>query len=155
MELKMAHSIAWRFFRQNPDIEYDDLLSEALVAYCEARNRFDPEKGAKETTLAYTYMVRAVQNYVTKEQEISWNVPLESTPEIAAPLSVPLFEILQEMGTDAQEICRMVLSAPEEYAGFLPKVNRGQIYRELRKRGWAWSKIWRTFNEIKQVLNKN
>lgn len=154
MELDMVHNIAWKFFYRNPHLNYEDLFAEAALAYCEAQNRFDPSRGAKETTLAYTYMKNALIAYIDRANAEYGHRDV-TLVEIAVPFHHPISEVLQEMSTEAQEICQMVLSAPEEYAGFCAKECRGRIYRKLRKRGWTWAKIWKGFDEVKQVLNEN
>lgn len=170
MEINMIHDIAWKFFRQNPDLNYDDLFAEAALAYCEAQNRFDPTRGAKETTMAYAYMKNALIAFVNTANETRGHLPLNEhgylnnqgkengelrEPQVAVPFLPPISELLQEMTEEAKEICQMILDAPEQYAGFLPKDCRGKIYRKLRERGWTWPKIWKGFAEIKQILNEN
>lgn len=159
MEMNLVHSVAWKFWQKNPDLDYEDLLSEAVLAYCEAQKKFDPARGVKETTLAHTYMRNAITAWIRQERKEKNHLSITTEDgqerEFAAPCPPPVSEILQEMSKEAREVCEMILASPEEFAGFPPRVCRGRIYRELRNRGWSWGKIWNSFKEIKGALNEN
>lgn len=159
MEMNLVHSVAWKFWQKNPDLDYEDLLSEAVLAYCEARERFDPSREIKETTLAHTYMKNALAAWVTRERKEGNHLSLTDEEgkekEIPVPWFPPVSELLQEMSTEAQEVCQIILESPEEFAGYLPKICRGHACQKLRDYGWSWGKIWRSFKEIKGALNEN
>jgi len=155
MQEKLIHSIVWKFQKKNPNIPYDELYSEAALAYCEATSRFDPARGIKKTTVAYTYMSRALQNLCnTQYQRENLFQEIEET-SATVPFFPPISELLDGLSEDGQIICHMILSAPEDFIGAPPKMIRGKIYQSLRKAGWSWPNIWAAFAEVKTALNEN
>ena len=159
MEMNLVYSIVWKFWENNKDLEYEDMLSVAFVAYCEALKNYDSKRNTKKTTLACVYMKRAISDWIRKEREQrNLFVPLvdeeENEYEIPVPFVPPISELLEEMGQEAKVICKMILETPLEFAGLPPKICKGKIYKKLRSEGWSWKKIWDSFKEIKGVLNE-
>jgi DNA-directed RNA polymerase specialized sigma subunit len=158
METNLINNLVWKFWNKNPDLEYEDMLSEALVAYYKALRDFDITKGNKKTTLIYTYVKNALITYIVKERQeknhLSLITETGETMEIPVPWCPPISELLNDMGIEAREVCKIILESPLEYVGFLPKVCKGEIYKKLRKQGWSWSRIWKAFTNIKNALNE-
>ena len=50
-DLKMLYKIVWSYINNYPWLDFNDLLSEACIAYLEAEKRFTPERGEKGTFL--------------------------------------------------------------------------------------------------------
>ena len=67
-------------------------------------------------------------------------------------------DILSELSEDAKMVCKVVFETPKDLLNMVinlnqPRgVNKRQIQKHLRKRGWAFNRIWDTFKEISAAL---
>jgi len=68
--LNLIRKLAWTF-AQKTNQEYEELFSEAALAYCEALQTFDPEAGVKATTYAWNCMKNHLINYCKKEYQLT------------------------------------------------------------------------------------
>ena len=160
---KLIYKLSWKFSRTT-GIPFEDLVSEATVAWLSAAERFDPAKGAPST---YAYHV--IHNHLAslaqvslRETTIDDEEKMESTfSSIPSRRPSPHHELefrqlVLSMSKEAQEVCSILFHAPEELSKLakndMPKSIRGALKGSLRSRGWSWPKIWKTFEEIKTAL---
>ena len=156
--LDLIRKIAWSYVRTHPELEFDDLFSEACLACLEARDKFNPERG-KESTFIWAVVKNALINLCTSPTEI---VDKRCTSCIDKMCTSPEEQLIAEeewrylkhLITKIKPICSLVLNSTSPYLPTdKPKTCRGIIIKELRKQGWAWPEIWKSFREIKQVLS--
>lgn len=155
--LDLIRKIAWSYVRTHPELEFDDLFSEACLACLEARDKFNPERG-KESTFIWAVVKNALIDLCTSPTEIvdkrctSCIDKMCTSPEEQLIAEEEWIGILNTLSPKSKQVCSIVLnitSLPVDR----PKTSRGIIIKELRKQGWIWPDIWRSFKEIKQALS--
>ena len=155
--LDLIRKIAWSYVRTHPELEFDDLFSEACLACLEARDKFNPERG-KESTFIWAVVKNALINLCPSPTEIvdkrctSCIDKMCTSPEEQLIAEEEWIGILNTLSPKSKQVCSIVLnitSLPVDR----PKTSRGIIIKELRKQGWIWPDIWRSFKEIKQALS--
>lgn len=154
--LNLIRKITWGFVRDT-GFEFDDLFSEACMVCLETQNKYDPEKG-KETTFIFhvvTNHLRVLTNREslrgTKEQKYIRNHYPSPEEELLAKEEWE--GILRSLSPKSKEIYSLLIDEKEPYLPIdKPKLCRGVIKNELRKRGWSWAEIWNSFRELKEVL---
>jgi RNA polymerase sigma factor (sigma-70 family) len=157
--LDLIRKIAWSYVKGNPGLEFDDLFSEACLACLEAKDTFNPERG-KESTFIWAVVKNALINLCASPTEIvdkRWTSCIDKmypSPEEQLIAEEEWGYILNTLSPKSKQICSLVLDRTSPYLPTdKPKTCRGIIIKELRKRGWAWPEIWKSFREIKQVLS--
>ncbi len=157
--LDLIRKITWSYVKGNPGLEFDDLFSEACLACLEARDKFNPERG-KESTFIWAVVKNALINLCTSPAGIvdkrytSCINKMCTSPEEQLVVKEEWRSILSSLSPKSRQVCSLVLNRTSPYLPTdKPKTCRGIIIKELRKRGWAWPEIWKSFREIKQVLS--
>jgi len=170
----LAVSIANRCRRQlPPTLSLDDLVSSAIKTLFESAGGYNP-KIAKESTYLYTCISRKVYQIINSENE--HNQPLISTTEMihvdsqddvgmaikydfdiendVTPESRYEFrEKIRALSIEAQVVCEIIFSRPQEFLQFAPKLARGHLRRLLRKSGWDFPSIKNAIREIKGMFS--
>ncbi len=159
--LDMIRKIAWSYVKSYPGLEFDDMFSEACVAYLRAEKDFSPDKGKKST-----FMWHVINNELTdiinkttikNNYEMcidDFDFPYHQTPEQIILEEEGFSEIMGSLSDGAKEICSLVLNEPDIFLPLnKPRECRGEIMRELRSREWGWGKIWSAFRELKEVFS--
>jgi len=163
-QLNMIRQIAWSYTRTHPEMEFDDLFSEACLACLEASPRYDSSKG-KRTTYYHHVAHSHLNNLIQRESRRTFRetvVDLSTYEEVLASddpepeerlaSQQRWEEMLTMLSPEAQMVCSIITN---EKAVFLPmdkpKHCRGIISRLLRGRGWSWNRISCTFQELKQA----
>ncbi len=160
-DLKMLYKIVWSYIKRYPGLEFDDLLSEACVAYLRAEKDFNPVKGKKST-----FMWNVVNNELTdiinkmntkNNREIyleEFEFPHYQTPEQIILQEERFLELVGSLSNDAKMICALILNEPDIFLPInKPRECRGVIMRELRNRDWGWTKIWNGFKELRNTFS--
>jgi len=150
-DLGIARQLAWSF-NSTTGIEYDELYAEAMLAYAEAINTYEPESKTKFSTWAYIRIKSALINFAHQEKmpvQVELNQVNQST-------KVGYYwELEDQFSKDAKIIANMIITNPHQYIGKPPKYIRGQLKKELREKGWTWPRIYSAFRDMKQVLYEN
>jgi hypothetical protein len=82
--LNLIRKIAWSFYNST-GIEWQELFSEASLAYCEALQSYNPERG-KITTHLWNCMKSQLLNFIKQENKYrSPLCPLNGTEVINSP----------------------------------------------------------------------
>ncbi len=163
--IDLVRKIAWIFTKRSCVFEFDDIFSEACVAYLEGEQQFDPTKGVAKTTFLWTYIQNHLLNRVLDAQ--SKYVDREATADVYE-LQIPTYaqdpltrliattkwgDFYASLTPAAQEVCDILLDASTGYLPIdAPKLCRGRIRDELRARGWSWSTRWTSYRELKTAL---
>jgi len=161
MELNIVRKVVWSYARST-GLDFDELCSEAYLAYLEAAPFYDPTKGKKST-----FIWNVVRNHINSLLKVKKEVPVdkeaidmlieerdEFDPEQVVLAEESWRELFESLSPDAK-IIFFLLNSNEVYINTdKPREARGIIARELKARGWSENKIWATFREIKQTLKK-
>ena len=163
MELNIVRKVVWSYARSiGMDFDdFDELCSEAYLAYLEAAPSYDPARGKKST-----FIWNVVRNHINSLLKVKKEVPVdkeaidmlieerdEFDPEQVVLAEESWRELFESLSPDAKMIFFLLLNSNEVYVNTdKPREARGIIARELKARGWSENKIWATFREIKQTL---
>jgi len=162
MELNIVRKVVWSYTRSaGLDFEdFDDLCSEAYLAYLEAAPSYDPARGKKST-----FIWTVVRNHINSLLKVKKEVPVdkeaidmlieerdELDPEQVVLAEESWRELLESLSPEAKMIFSLLNSSEVYLNTDKPREARGIIARELKARGWSENKIWATFREIKQTL---
>lgn len=159
MELNIVRKVVWSYTRST-GLDFDELCSEAYLAYLEAAPSYDSSRGKKTT-----FIWNIVRNHINDLLNMKKEVPVdkealdmliedrdELDPEQVVLAEESWRELFESLSPDAK-IIFFLLNSSEIYINTdKPREARGIIARELKARGWSDNKIWATFREIKQVL---
>lgn len=159
MELNIVRKVVWSYARST-GLDFDELCSEAYLAYLEAVPSYDPAKGKKST-----FIWNVVRNHINNLLKTKKEVPMdkeaidmlikegdELDPEQVVLAEESWRELFESLSPDAKMIF-LLLNSGEVYINTdKPREARGIIARELKAQGWSENKIWATFREIKQTL---
>jgi len=153
--LNLIRKIAWSFAKTT-GLEFDELFSEASLAYVESLRSYNPEK-ARLSTWAVKIMTNRLITFCMN-QDIFVNLP-EFFEDIFPGQSNTEEEYLFKdwilcLPQDLQLICKIVLETPEEVLAESPKASRGKIIEKLRSLKWSWPRIWNGIRNIKIALNE-
>jgi len=154
-DLNLIRKVAWSFAKSTGK-EFDELFSEAALAYVEALQSYDPEK-AKLSTWAVKIMTNHLITFCAKEKTYI-NFPGFFEDNIPGQDDIEgryLFrEWLQDLPQDLQLICKTIFKAPEEILEAYPKASRGKLIKKLRRMEWSWPRIWNGIRNMKTSLNE-
>ena len=159
MELNIVRKVVWSYTRST-GLDFDELCSEAYLAYLEAAPFYDPARGKKST-----FIWNVVRNHINDLLKAKREVPVdkeaidmlieekeEPDPEQIVLAEESWRELFESLSPDAKMIFSLLNSSEVYINTDKPREARGIIARELKARGWPENKIWATFREIKQVL---
>jgi len=162
-ELNIVRKVVWSYTRstgRSTGMDFDELCSEAYLAYLEAASSYDPARGKKST-----FIWNVVRNHINSLLKAKKEVPVdketidmlieekdELDPEQVVLAEESWRELFESLSPDAKMICLLVNNGEVYLNTDKPREARGIIARELKARGWSENKIWATFREIKQTL---
>lgn len=149
--IDLIRKIAWSF-HNSTGMEWDELMSEASLAYMEALQSYDPTK-ATLSTWVYICVRNRLRSFVAQRPDL---IELPEGPYTAAcpHTSLEFKELVMSLSEDAKIICRTIFEFPKEFLQLPPKLTRGNLFRALRKEGWKAPRIWKSFHEIRQALTE-
>lgn len=160
--LNLIRKIVWSYMKTNPGLDFDDLFSEACIAYLKANASYDPEQKTKKTTFTYQVIVNHLNTLIGRESlreikekeagKIFWISSYVPSPEQELIAKENWQEFLSGLSPEAQALCKILTTENIELPTEQPKQCRGIIMRELREKGWKWKDIWSSFKEVKQAL---
>ena len=153
--LLMIKSIAWSF-HNSTGIPVDELISEGNLAYLEALPKYDPNKGMKQTSFVYLLVKNHLLNYLKKN---SRNRTCPTDPmildEVVSEETLDGIEFRKDIETKSEElafVAGLIFKSPGEYLG---AGGKGRLKDDLRKSGWRFESIWKTFAEMKSFLRES
>ena len=158
--LDLIRKIAWSYVRTHPELEFDDLFSEACLECIKYQNKYDPKRGC-ESSFIWQVIHGRLSNIIGEQKKVYPydEIFLNGNRTSCSPEEQLIAEeewrcILNTLSPKSKQICSLVLDRTSPYLPTdKPKTCRGIIIKELRKQGWAWPEIWKSFREIKQVLS--
>jgi len=162
--LDLIRRIAWNYVKTNPGLEFDDLFSEACIAYLEGVHKFNPKKGKISTyiwaivsnqlnVVVKKEYTRMHNEYTTEAFDENYFDPFLG-PEQQYIAKERWKDFVENLSIEAYVVYDITINQPHTYLPtHKPKKCRGIIMRELRDREWTWEMIWETFREIKLALS--
>lgn len=148
--LNLIRSIAWAFSKTSK-ISWDELFSEACLAYCKSLASYNPTKGASPTTWAHIWIKSELINFCKKETRtqsipnIDWLDVVEDTP------SYEFFKNHEDLSEDCRFIVEMVLASPQRYAKS-PRKAMSLVKQDLKVEGWGWRRIFQGVADLQKEL---
>ena len=162
MELNLIRKIAWSY-NKTTGIDFDDLFSEACIAYLEGQSKFDPNQEVKVSLTIWknTFLWEVMQSHLNsiipkyKDSNTFTHKNIAAIDEVT-PEAVALFkDQINSLSKEARAVCKMIFDSPHVFLTLnTPKLSRGRIKTHLREIGWSWGAIWRSFREIKASLSQ-
>ena len=159
MELNIVRKVVWSYARST-GMDFDELCSEAYLAYLEAAPSYDPARGKKST-----FIWNVVRNHINSLLKTKKEIPVdkeametllegreELDPEQIIITQEAWKELFESLAPEAKIIFLLINNGQTYINTDKPREARGIIARELKARGWGESKIWATFRELKQTL---
>jgi len=139
-------------------IEFDELLSAGNEKFVTCQKTYDSNKAKFSTYLTWELRglfreMQRKQNY--QQSNIKHEVELSSKP--MQEELVFFKSILKELSSDAKEVVKIVFNTPTEMLKMMPAkqprgINKHQIQKHLKRKGWTISRIWKSFEEITKAL---
>lgn len=149
--LNLINKMAWSF-HYTTGIDFEELKSEATLAYLEAKEKYQDAKNTKDTTFAWTYMRNRLINFCRNEQKVQYVGDYTTFINLKSS-EITSFELLDSLPTSCKQIADMVLTSKIDYVGMPAKQARGLIVEQLREIGWSWPKIWKSMEQMKNAIN--
>lgn len=154
---KLLRKIAWSF-AQKSNVEMDDLLQEAKIAYLEAMESYDPTK-SRISTWVWNCVSNRLKDRI-KELNVSAMLDVEEV-ELESPQTFQT----DHLGMEAQEIVSILLSKPEAFdipywdqkqniSKRFQKDVKKKIMSFLVDQGWSMKKILTGFSDLQVAYSK-
>jgi len=151
--IKLVRRLAWSF-NFTTGIEFSELQSEALLAYTEAMNTYDPEK-CKISTHLYNRIHNALIDYCKRQNKMTL---CEEFAGNIQPVTYQKhkFEIDDMFEGIARDVVDIIFSNLDSFDfNVAPKLCRGQITKFFMKRGWSRMAIFQTMKEVRFQVQNN
>ncbi len=140
--------------------DIDELLGEASLAYVEARNNFNPERGVK----FITYLHKIVRCRLLQLKRVKGRRREQEWDHQAHPIAgrgASLVEVIRrECSTEAKAVMELALNPPLDVVFIArtirnekrPKTLRQAIRLHLEELGWSLGQVFKAFTEIQEAL---
>ena len=159
--METARKASYEFYKMNPHLDYQELISEAYLAMVEAVNTWKPDGGRSLNS----WVVYVVEQKLCKEFGRSINnidfgeveelaIAHSSDPDCINPeILMCLNDTISSMSQTSREIIRAIFQ--EEITP--TKLNKNAVTKEIKKylrnKGVSWCKIQEAFKELRQYAN--
>lgn len=163
--INLIRKITWSFHRTT-GIEWNELFSEACLAYCEAANSFDDSKTSKESSWMFSCIQNQLTNFCKIEQRNNkasntLEYPVREWMNPSSPEN-PTYEFYFDdptlaLSNDVQLIIKMARKNPTRYnrIGLTNRTAIGNIRKDLRgKKNWTFPRINKAMQDLRlELLN--
>ncbi len=145
--IKTAHQAAHSFYVKNPTYEWEEIISKSNLIMIEAIKTHDPLKGRSLKSwvafMTHRELNRTLRNYVPVMCEYNDELTKSYSNN---PERILIFkETLKSLSTASREAIDIVLCELV--------VDKSEIKKRLRDRGFAYNKIQKAFNELRRFAN--
>jgi RNA polymerase sigma factor (sigma-70 family) len=154
---KMMAKLAWSFARTT-NFDFEDLMSEACVAYAKVHGKYDPAR-AQFSTVLFCAVRNQLCDYVHKqrrrysvETDMISKMPATSYEHRTPEMITAFREAIAGLGKDTVEIFNIVVNSPREFAGLTACKARVALRRQLREQGWTGRRVEAGFEAIRTTL---
>lgn len=150
---QMLYALAWKFVRKYPQLEFEDVKSQAYWGFLQAVRLWNPCKAAKFSTWCYQVTYYFLQNLVmdnSKDAARLSFVEIDDDLCGAAPEpQAPYRDVLHTLSQDAREIVSLLLDSPKEIAEELtPKQLFSAVKKHLLAKGRCQKRLKQAEQEI-------
>jgi hypothetical protein len=158
--VNMIRNEAWKRVRQDPSMEFEDLVSQGNLAFCMALASWDRGKGKFSTYLWWKIRDQMGRKNNPKPEEpigdlqdCGENAVVGPTP---SPDSAASFRAaLEGLSSEARTLCLAILDSSGEFCDLTASsvmVTKINVKRYLISLDWSKRKISRVFGEIRSML---
>ncbi len=157
--INLIRKITWSF-HYSSGIEWNELFSEACLAYYEALDSYDPMNSTKESSWVYTCIQNQLKSFVIAERRSKTFYGIEEWADfqITNPDYEYYFEeAFKEVSKDVRIVINTVLKNPNRYVriGLTPKEVIGNLRKDLRNVGyWDFFRINKVMKDLRLELLK-
>jgi len=165
-DIVLLRKITWHCMKGHPEWEFDELFSEACVAYLEVIPHYDAQRAQKSTFLWCT-ISRRLRKAIHKRlciintealiapgtEDLLGLCGREPSPEHALLRQERQAELLAGLSPSAQNVVRATLTHAQNLPIHAPKLCRGEVARQLHAQGSSWSAVWQGIREVKAALS--
>ena len=150
------------------DVEYEELVSQGNLVFCEASKSFKSDKGTKYSSWLCNMLLQKLYAFGVTQSTLStypksitgvdWAVIEDKEPSGIPPIEAGAeFGLkVKGMSRDAQLIAKLFTELPVEAIGLQgpapPRKVRGHLRLYLRTMGWSYPRINRTIRELKTAF---
>ena len=152
IELNLIRKLAWSF-HNTTGIEFEELYSEASLAYCEAILCYNKSCKTKLTTYQYQCIHNHLINYCKKIQRQKNIITHTDELELQYGNQISIIENIEgfkDLSSDALYVIRLLVFKME---GFTKTEITKNLISYLKNKNWNMSRIWKTTKEIKEAMN--
>ena len=153
--INLARNLAWSFHHIS-GIDWEELFSEACVAYCEAIQSHKKDQ-SKETTWIYHCVRSRLISFC--KQEMRYQSFETSKFDWYYNLENPDYEFFEnkfeDVSYDVQWILRMIFQNPTRYYILPARKMVGLVRQDLRdKLHWKYKRIWKGMRSLRLELSQ-
>jgi DNA-directed RNA polymerase sigma subunit (sigma70/sigma32) len=146
--INLIRHISWSFHKTT-GIDYQELFSEACLAYCEALQSFNPDKG-KLNNYATTLIHNKLKTFIGREKY--HGIKKAAFPELPTNPTM-VHEFIENLPEYVKQFAALVLDNLEEVDDTLsPCKARGKIAEILHDQGMFKADIHYNFKQLKIAL---
>lgn len=166
-ELKMIRKIVWSYVRST-GLEYDELFSEACLAYLESLESYDPTKSKISTYLyhAVSNRLNSLWGWEKRKREKELSIPYTdfdffflgreqenfNTPEGLMLAEERWAELCGGLSPEAMMVVEIMNSGAVYVNEDKKQESRRNIRNKLEEAGWKRNKILEIFRELKKLV---
>ena len=143
---KLAWTYVKKAFNQDLNIDFEELMAEANLAYLEALRTHDESKG-KITTHIWNNVSGHLQNYLKEEMK---HRHIDFSELDIPKTSVPYFEKLSK---EAQSVAKIVLDTPDAFVAMTKEDAIGKVLSDMMNKGLDFKKICRGIKELTLIYS--
>lgn len=155
---KLVKKISWSWHKTT-GMSLETLIAEANVAFAECQNKHNPDKG-KFSTLLYHNIENKFKNLLAYQNQSRHNGIEVELEELAfssckQEKRCVFQDTIANLSREAHLIVSIVLEVPADLLAMLPKprLNKHQLTKYLRLKGWKIPAINKAYIEIRNNLN--
>lgn len=160
---RMIAKIVWSLSRKYGG-DPADLMQDGYVAFLQARESYNPEKGTQFSTWAYRTVYRQLFETIREQARKNPNRVFREYPNAENDLTeyparagaFRLLDFVDGLSDDAAEIVNIVLETPgcilRQCNSQRCRTRKTFLSHYLRNAGWGRGRIRKTFSEIEEKL---
>jgi len=150
--MNLIRKVAWSF-HQTTGIPYEDLFSEACLAYCQSVSQYTRERKIKRVTWSFIFMKRKLIDYCRKENNYHLRVEFtEIIPDRYVEKSKPEWVTKVEKDEYLSQI--LFILTYKKYRDSLTPYKIKQLIKNdlINELGWDEKQVKENFDKIKMMI---
>ncbi len=162
IEFNIINKLAWSF-HNTTGIEFEELKSEATLAYMEGLQTYKNDKGMKVTSWCYRIVKQKLIDFCQAElknksiaglylEDVKQDLKDTFTYDVRAREDIE--EVLNVLPKIAKDYISIFVEKYDLLCDKKPKLIRGEISREMNRQGLKYEYIWQSRHEAEKSLTK-